>query len=244
MDRINEEDLVQYNWFSDHAFGKNEVVIMDSPQKGRYLVFLTDEECRPLEITEFMEETPALVRFLDLLREQRKELLLAALGEEKQAYYLKKFERKPDKYFTSFNLSALLIYQLWLFYRKMYGEAILVQVVVLLASLLSMALLTLLIADQMALLAVASLVAILVDIVARIVITIFGDSLYLRKIYRLYRNSLKQNALSQLTYLKKRGGTNKPLIIVFCLIAFIALVLFMLWLTPQISLYVDKIMGA
>lgn len=65
---INDEQLINYNWFDEHEFKPNEVCIRKVKEK--YVVFVTSERCSPMEdsIDEFIDESKALQSYIYRLR--------------------------------------------------------------------------------------------------------------------------------------------------------------------------------
>jgi hypothetical protein len=70
MEIINQEKLSGYNWFDDHDIKPDEIVI--SENKGRWLVFTTDERANSVSRKEFENINEALENFIKRLRAQKK----------------------------------------------------------------------------------------------------------------------------------------------------------------------------
>jgi hypothetical protein len=70
MEIILQEKLSRYNWFGDHDIKPDEIVI--SENRGKWLVFTTDERANSVTRKEFENINDALENFIKRLRAQKK----------------------------------------------------------------------------------------------------------------------------------------------------------------------------
>ena len=77
-----------------------------------------------------MEQLNQRTKKIDYTSEEIQNYIALFVGEKFNTYYKKVWENKYDKeWFLSFNISAFFLDSLWFFYRKMYKEGIIFNVV-------------------------------------------------------------------------------------------------------------------
>jgi hypothetical protein len=202
LEIVNKEGLFQYNIFDDHKQKANEVVIRQ--ENDQYIVLRTDENNIVIgEEKSYSNENDAINNFVKQLHELKKLYLSTFIGDKYIFYYQDKYKNRPlNKLFVGWKWPPFFIGYGWLIYRKLYIEAAIIFCFLIVAGII---------------LSIVNLDKYLRSIYdsIKIILALIGNSLYYLKINRVLKKINNTDNINHIEYLRKHGGTNIIIAIIF-----------------------------
>jgi len=203
---IKKTGLFQYNIFDDHPQKANEVILRK--EDSQYIVFSTDEEnIIKGNILTFNDENEAIDNFINQLHKLKDRYLSSYIEDNYHDYYQKRYKEKPFyKIFFSWKWPPFFLGYGWLIYRKMYLETLILFIILIISGNIIFFIngndrIFQIVYDSM-----------------RILLSIFGNSLYYYKISRVIKKLKNIDEREHIKYLIKHGGTNIILAILIALL--------------------------